>query len=157
MRYMVLILGLWLFAAAPSSPAAVPMVKTQAPGFYRMMLGDFEVTALNDGVVAYPTTQVLPHATPEQIASGLFESGITDPVDMSYNGFLINTGSKLVLIDTGTGLSGDRLHSRRTGTLFLGAGQLHDSSLGSRRQRLRRAMLGRGRYIETDDSCYRGI
>src|SRR5580704_15952763 len=79
------------------------MVKTQAPGFYRMMLGDFEVTALNDGVVAYQTTQVLPKATPEQIKSGLFDNGLTDPVDMSYNAFLVNTGSKLVLIDTGTG------------------------------------------------------
>jgi hypothetical protein len=101
MRYIVLILGLWLFAAAPhSSHAATPMVKTQAPGFYRIMLGDFEVTVLNDGVVAYPTTQVLPKATPEQINSGLYENGLTDPVDMSYNPFLINTGSKSVLIDT---------------------------------------------------------
>jgi hypothetical protein len=49
-RYIALILGLWLFAAAPSSHAAVPMVKTLAPGFYRTMLGDFEITALNDGV-----------------------------------------------------------------------------------------------------------
>jgi hypothetical protein len=55
-RYIALMLGLWLFAAAaPSSHAAAPMAKTQAPGFYRMMLGDFEVTALNDGVVDYPT------------------------------------------------------------------------------------------------------
>lgn len=83
--------------------AAAPMVKTQAPGFYRMMLGDFEVTALNDGVVAYPTTQVLPTATPQQIKNGLSENSLTDPVDMSYNAFLINTGSKMVLIDTGTG------------------------------------------------------
>ena len=103
MRYLVLILGLWLFAAAPSLPAAVPMVKTQAPGFYRMMLGDFEVTALNDGVVDYATTQVLPKATPEQIKTGLSEYGVTDPVGMSYNAFLINTGTKLILIDTGTG------------------------------------------------------
>jgi glyoxylase-like metal-dependent hydrolase (beta-lactamase superfamily II) len=103
MRYIVSILGLWLFAAAPSSPAAVPMVKTQAPGFYRMMLGDFEVTALNDGVIDYATAQVLPKATPEQIKTGLTEYGVTDPVGMSYNGFLINTGSKLILIDTGTG------------------------------------------------------
>ena len=29
--------------------AAAPMAKTQAPGFYRMMLGDFEVTAISDG------------------------------------------------------------------------------------------------------------
>jgi len=38
-------------SGAPAS-ARAPMVKTQ-PGFYRMMLGDFEITALNDGVVAY--------------------------------------------------------------------------------------------------------
>src|ERR1700692_3136530 len=82
--------------------AASPMVKTQ-PGFYRMMLGDFEVTALNDGVVAYPTKRVLPSATPEQIKKGLSDNGLTDPVGMSCNAFLINTGSKLVLIDTGTG------------------------------------------------------
>ena len=81
-------LGLCLFAAAaPCSRAAAPMAKAQAPGFYHMMLGDFEITALNDGVVAYPTIQVVPHATPEQIASGLAESGVTDPVGMSYNAF----------------------------------------------------------------------
>ena len=34
--------------------AAAPMVKTQAPGFYRMMLGDFEVTAISDGTVKLP-------------------------------------------------------------------------------------------------------
>ena len=103
-RPLSLILGLLLSAAAaPDTHAAAPQVKTQAPGFYRMMLGDFEVTALNDGVIAYPTLQVLPKATPQQIVSGLYENGLTDPVGMSYNAFLINTGSKLLLIDTGTG------------------------------------------------------
>jgi glyoxylase-like metal-dependent hydrolase (beta-lactamase superfamily II) len=82
--------------------AASPVVKTQ-PGFYKMSLGDFEITALNDGVVAYQTSRVLPTASPEQIKKGLSESGLTDPVGMSYNAFLINTRSKLVLIDTGTG------------------------------------------------------
>jgi glyoxylase-like metal-dependent hydrolase (beta-lactamase superfamily II) len=70
--------------------AAAPMVKTQ-PGFYRLMVGDFEVTALNDGVVTYQVNRVLP------------ESTLKDSVPLSYNAFLINTGSKLVLIDTGTG------------------------------------------------------
>jgi glyoxylase-like metal-dependent hydrolase (beta-lactamase superfamily II) len=82
--------------------ATAPMMKTQA-GFYRMMLGDFEVTALNDGTVAYQTKRLLPTATAEQIKTGLAESSLTDPVALSYNAFLINTGSKLVLIDTGTG------------------------------------------------------
>jgi glyoxylase-like metal-dependent hydrolase (beta-lactamase superfamily II) len=91
------------FACAGWTHAAAPMVKTQAPGFYRFMLGDFEVTALNDGVVAYPTTHVLPKATSDEINRRLAENDLTDPVDMSYNAFLINTGHKLVLIDTGTG------------------------------------------------------
>jgi glyoxylase-like metal-dependent hydrolase (beta-lactamase superfamily II) len=81
---------------------AAPMVRSQ-PGFYRMMLGNFEVTALNDGVVSYATSRVLPMATAAEIKQGLAESGLSDPVAMSYNAFLINTGSKLVLIDTGTG------------------------------------------------------
>jgi hypothetical protein len=38
------------------------MRKTQVPQFWRMMLGDFEVTALNDGIVTYPTKRVLPTA-----------------------------------------------------------------------------------------------
>ena len=82
--------------------ASAPMVKAQ-PGFYRMMLGDFEVTALNDGVVAYVVSRMLPTATAAQIKSGLSKNGLTEPIGLSYNAFLINTGSKLVLIDTGTG------------------------------------------------------
>lgn len=97
------VLGVALFiCGGTAGRATVPMVKTQ-PGFYRLMLGDFEITALNDGVVAYPMARVLPTATPEQIARGLSESGLTDPVGLSYNAFVINTGAKLVLIDTGSG------------------------------------------------------
>jgi hypothetical protein len=29
--------------------AAAPQVRMQSPGYYRMMLGDFEVTVLSDG------------------------------------------------------------------------------------------------------------
>ena len=80
------------------------VVRAQAPpGFYRVKLGDFEITALIDGVVAYPTSRLLPTATPEQIKRGLIENGLEDPAGMSYNAFLVNTGSKLILIDTGTG------------------------------------------------------
>jgi hypothetical protein len=45
--------------------AATEMVKTQ-PGFYRTMLGGFEVTALNDGFITY-TIPMLTGKTPEQI------------------------------------------------------------------------------------------
>jgi glyoxylase-like metal-dependent hydrolase (beta-lactamase superfamily II) len=83
--------------------ALATLGSAHAAGAYRMMLGNFEVTALNDGVIPYATSRVFPTATPEQIKEGLSTSGLTDPVGMSYNAFRINTGSKLVLIDTGTG------------------------------------------------------
>lgn len=102
-RYSAGLLMMAWFTAGQLAHAGAPPIKVQAPGFYRMMLGDFEITALNDGVIAYPTKQVLPKATAEQIRDGLYESGLTDPVGMSYNAFLVNTGAKLVLIDTGTG------------------------------------------------------
>jgi glyoxylase-like metal-dependent hydrolase (beta-lactamase superfamily II) len=107
--------------------ATVPMVKTH-PGYYRWMLGDFEVTALNDGVVSYPVSQLLPTATPAEIKSGLYESGLTDPVGLSYNAFLVNTGHKLILIDTGTG---GKLDDQPA---FHGAGRLMDNLRAGRLQ-----------------------
>jgi len=112
-----------IFHLAPTY-AAAPMVTTQAPGFYRMMMGDFEITALNDGVIAYDTAELLPSATPKQIEKSLHAAGLIDPVGMSYNAYLINTGSKLVLIDTGTG--GKLSNS----PFFAGAGRLM-SNLGA--------------------------
>ena len=36
----------------PPARAAAPLVGKQGPSFYRYKVGDFEVTALNEGVVA---------------------------------------------------------------------------------------------------------
>ena len=81
--------------------AAAPMVKTAAPGFYRMMLGDFEVTALSDGTVNLPVDKLLTNTTPAKVNKALAKAFVTVPLETSVNGYLINTGSKLVLIDTG--------------------------------------------------------
>ena len=67
-----------------------------------MTLGDFEITALNEGVIDY-SVKTLIGATPDQIKAGLAEAHLTDPAGMSFNSFLIRTHSKLILIDTGTG------------------------------------------------------
>jgi glyoxylase-like metal-dependent hydrolase (beta-lactamase superfamily II) len=83
--------------------AAAPQLKTQAPGWYRMMLGDFEVTSLNDGTFPMDATKVLSNVTPKQLDDDLSRSFLTNPVEESVNGFLINTGTKLVLVDTGAG------------------------------------------------------
>lgn len=94
-------LGLVLALAAAGAQAAAPQVKTQAPGYYRMMLGDFEVTALNDGTIDLPIDQLMDKAKPGTVVKALAKSYLKPPVETSINGYLINTGTKLVLIDTG--------------------------------------------------------
>jgi glyoxylase-like metal-dependent hydrolase (beta-lactamase superfamily II) len=86
-----------------TAQAAAPIVKTQAPGYYRQMVGDIEVTALSDGTAMLPVKDLLVNASPEEITHALARAYLSSPAETSINGFLINTGTKLVLIDTGTG------------------------------------------------------
>ena len=95
---LALTAGLALLGAAH---AAAPQVKTQAPGYFRVMLGDFEVTALSDGTVALPVDKLLTGTTAPKTAKALARSFLKAPLDTSVNAYLINTGSKLVLVDTG--------------------------------------------------------
>ena len=81
--------------------AAAPFVKTSAPGYYRMMLGDFEITALSDGTVELPMDKLLTNTTPAKVNKALARSFLKAPLETSVNTYLVNTGSKLVLIDTG--------------------------------------------------------
>ncbi len=92
-----------LFITASTAFAAAPMVKTQAPGFYRTMLGDFEVTVLSDGTVDLPMDKLL-HDKSGHVPQSLAKNFLKAPVETSVNTFLINTGSKLVLVDTGAGV-----------------------------------------------------
>ena len=93
-----------------ASHAEAPMAKAQAPGWYRMKLGSFEITALSDGTVALPMETLLRNIKPEQIKSLLAHAYLKPPFETSVNGYLVNTGSKLVLIDTGAaGLFGPTL------------------------------------------------
>jgi len=94
---------------AASAQAAAPLAKFQAPGFYRMALGDFEVTVLNDGTVDLPVDKLLKQPA-EKTNKALARYFVKAPLETSVNGFLINTGSKLVLVDTGAaGLFGPTL------------------------------------------------
>jgi glyoxylase-like metal-dependent hydrolase (beta-lactamase superfamily II) len=79
------------------------MVETSAPGFYRMMLGRFEITALSDGTAGMPVDQLLTNTTPSRVHRALARAFLQSPVETSDNSYLINTGSKLILIDAGAG------------------------------------------------------
>jgi glyoxylase-like metal-dependent hydrolase (beta-lactamase superfamily II) len=98
--------------------AAAPMVKTQVPGFYRLMLGEFEVTALFDGANPLASTAKLLHGDPGRVAEELKLNFLGEEAETSHNSFLVNTGTKLVLIDAGAGAmlgphSGDLLNNLR--------------------------------------------
>ena len=98
-----------LLAAAPAA-AEAPKAGGQAPGYYRMPLGAFEVTALSDGTVDLQLDKVLTNITPQRLAKALVHDHLQEPVETSVNGYLVNTGSKLVLVDTGAaGLFGPTL------------------------------------------------
>jgi glyoxylase-like metal-dependent hydrolase (beta-lactamase superfamily II) len=104
------------FLPTPVSGEA-PMVRSQAPGFHRLMVGDFEVTALSDGTNPMPAMKLL-HGNPARIAEALQRNFLREQVETSHNSFLVNTGTKLVLIDAGAGTllgphTGDLLNNLR--------------------------------------------
>ena len=90
-----------LLSSAASSYAAAPQAKFPAPGFFRMMLGNFEITALSDGTVDLPVDKILSNTTPGKVDQALSKMFLKAPLETSVNGYLINTGTKLVLVDTG--------------------------------------------------------
>jgi hypothetical protein len=52
----------------------------------RMMLGDIEITALNDGVTALPMDKLLTNVTPEEVNDDLARVYLAVPVETSFNG-----------------------------------------------------------------------
>ncbi|TMH13577.1 MAG: MBL fold metallo-hydrolase [Betaproteobacteria bacterium] len=95
-------LGASLFLVA-AAQASAPMAKTTGPGFYRMMLGDFELTVLSDGTVPLEVGKLLTNTTPAKVEKALAHSYLHDPVETSVNAYVINTGPKLILVDVGSG------------------------------------------------------
>ncbi len=79
--------------ATGSAHAAAPQVKTQAPGYYRLMLGDFEITVLSDGTVALPVDKLRTNTTAAKSTKALARSFLKAPVDTSVNGYLVDTGA----------------------------------------------------------------
>jgi glyoxylase-like metal-dependent hydrolase (beta-lactamase superfamily II) len=99
---MVLLCAL-LLATGAVARAEAPLAGGQAPGWYRIALGSFEVTALLDGTMVLPIEQFLTNTTPGKVAAALASAYQRPPLELSFTCFLVNTGAKLVLIDAGGG------------------------------------------------------
>ncbi len=91
--------------AVSGALAQTPMSKDNSPGWYRMRLGSFEITALSDGTLELPVDQLFPKVSPDRIRSLLARGYLAPTTSLTVNAFLVNTGTRLVLIDTGTGTS----------------------------------------------------
>jgi glyoxylase-like metal-dependent hydrolase (beta-lactamase superfamily II) len=111
-RTLCALLGAASLAAATVAQvhAAAPFAAAQAPGWYRVALGRYEVTALLDGTHPFPAHEVLTRGatsldrTDPGLADRLLAAAwLKAPVEGSINAFLVNTGTKLVLIDAGAG------------------------------------------------------
>jgi glyoxylase-like metal-dependent hydrolase (beta-lactamase superfamily II) len=97
-------LGLSLLLASGAAMAQAPaQQKTQVPGYFRLAVGDYEVTALFDGYNDL-SPKLLQGMTQSKIRALLARRDIDSPgVQTAFNAFLINTGEHLILVDTGAG------------------------------------------------------
>jgi glyoxylase-like metal-dependent hydrolase (beta-lactamase superfamily II) len=89
-------------ALAAPALARAPLAGRQVAGVYRRKVGAFEVTALNDGFVGL-NTSVFAGADQADLKRILAANGQQDLPPTAVNAFVVNTGSKTYLIDTGTG------------------------------------------------------
>ncbi|AUV50022.1 MULTISPECIES: MBL fold metallo-hydrolase [Bordetella] len=84
--------------------ATAPVLTEQAPGFHRMQVGDYVVTALYDGYVDLDP-KILKGASAQDIQTLLASMFAyrASGMQTAVNGYLVHTGKQLVLVDTGAG------------------------------------------------------
>ena len=102
--------GAAALAAAPMlrampAKAAAPMADKQAPSFYRYKVGDAQVNVISDGVNNFnlPDTFVL-NVKKDEVNAALEKAHMPkDKMSIQFAPLVINTGGKLVVVDTGNG------------------------------------------------------
>lgn len=88
------------------APGAAPPAGKPAPAFYRYKLGNYELTAISDGVWDRPIDdKFVRNADPADVRKAMTDAFMpsTDKLPIPFTTLLVNTGAKLILIDTGSG------------------------------------------------------
>ncbi|MFZ3210682.1 MAG: hypothetical protein WA188_04140, partial [Terriglobales bacterium] len=74
--------------------AAAPLAGTQAPGFYRYKVGDFEISVVTDGAATFPLpdkfVQNHPKAEVQKALAAAYQP--MDTVTVPFTPIVINTG-----------------------------------------------------------------
>lgn len=101
LRHVLALGAAALMGLASLAQAEAPKTQTQVPGYYRIQLGQFEITALYDGAIELDT-KLLKNASAADLQRLLSRMFVGNPkMQTAVNAYLINTGSHLVLVDTG--------------------------------------------------------
>ncbi|MBX9845362.1 MAG: MBL fold metallo-hydrolase [Xanthobacteraceae bacterium] len=93
-----------VLAAGPAL-AAAPKAGVQGPGVYRYRLGDTQLTAIDDGTWFVKIDDDLVRNADTAAVNRALAAAFLPPniLPVSFTVLLVNTGSKLVMIDAGTG------------------------------------------------------
>ena len=82
---------------------AAPLIGKQVPSYYRYEVGSYEVTVVSDGARSWPL-DIVRNATKEEVSTALAAAYLDkEKVTFPYVPIVVNTGSKLVVIDPGLG------------------------------------------------------
>ena len=93
-------------AALPQAAlATAPVAGKQAPAFYRYKVGSYELTAIHDGVWMRDIDNTFVRNAPWAAVQKAMEDAQMAPGKLAipFTTLVVNTGSKLILIDTATG------------------------------------------------------
>jgi glyoxylase-like metal-dependent hydrolase (beta-lactamase superfamily II) len=92
---------------APVAPklaqAAAPQIGKQAAGIYRYKVGSYEISVVTDGVNKAPLPATLVTNVKTEDVKAMLAASYMDPNTFfnPYSPVVVNTGSRLILIDTG--------------------------------------------------------
>jgi glyoxylase-like metal-dependent hydrolase (beta-lactamase superfamily II) len=119
------LLGTAATAIAPAiagtpARAAAPAGGKQVAGFYRYKVGDTEVTVVTDGVNRFKLPEdLVSNVAKSEVEAALAAAHVEAGMFYNpYNPVVVNTGSKLVLIDTGVGEGGYNQSKGQIGQLL---------------------------------------
>lgn len=89
-----------------SAAAAAPKQGLWRPAFYRFQIGTFEVTSILDGAIQLQGPHPIfgENVAPEEVAQ-LAQANFLPPeqLEISFTATLVNTGTQVILFDTGNG------------------------------------------------------